>query len=78
MQEQDHDACRLEPGEPQDGLEEQQGWPALAATRREGLRGVILRSAVILLDMLAWWPEALVAGQTCLAALQVRQGNERE
>jgi hypothetical protein len=78
MQEQDHDACCLEPGEPQDGLEEQQGWPALAGTRREGLRGVILRSAVILLDMLAWWPEALVAGQTCLAALQVRQGNERE
>jgi hypothetical protein len=42
------------------------------------MRGVILRGAAVLLDMLAWWPEALLAGQTCLAALQVRQGDERE
>jgi hypothetical protein len=35
---------------------------------------VILRAATVLLDMLAWWPEAAVAGQTCLVALQVRQG----
>ena len=42
------------------------------------MRKAILQSAALLLEMLAWWPEALLAGQTCLAALQVRQGDERE
>jgi hypothetical protein len=77
MQEQDHGVSRLATAEPEDRPEEQ-GRPAGAGAGWEGLRGVILRGAAILLDMLAWWPEALLAGQTCLAALQVRQGEERE
>jgi hypothetical protein len=78
MQEQDHGALRLATAEPENRPEERQGRPAGAGARWEGLRGVILRGAAVLLDMLAWWPEALLAGQTCLAALEVRQGEERE
>jgi hypothetical protein len=39
---------------------------------------VILRAAAVLLHMLTWWPEAEVAGQVCLAALEIRQGDGRK
>lgn len=78
MQEQDHHAPRLAAGEAGDRPEGKPGWLDVACSRREGMGSVILRAASVLLDMLAWWPEAAVAGQTCLVALQVRQGSERE
>jgi hypothetical protein len=78
MQEQDHGASRLATGEPEDRPEEQSVRLGISDGGQAGMRGVILRGAAVLLDMLAWWPEALLAGQTCLAALQVRQGDERE
>ncbi len=78
MQEQDHEASRLAAEEPGDGPEEQSSWPGAAGDSQAGMRSTVLRGAAVLLDMLAWWPEALVAGQTCLAALQMRQGDERE
>ena len=78
MQEQDHGASRLATAEPGHRPEERQRRLAGSGARWERLQGVILRGAAVLLDMLAWWPEALLAGQTCLAALQVRQGVERE
>lgn len=78
MQEQDHDASHVAAEEPGDRPEEQSSWPGAAGNRQVGMRRAALRGAAILLDMLAWWPEALVAGQTCLAALQIQQGDERE
>lgn len=78
MQEHDHDASSLAAGEPESGLGEQQDWPGETGSRREGLRSVVLRGATVLLDLLAWWPEAASAGQTCVAVLQIRQGADRE
>ena len=77
MQEQDHGASELAAGDVEDRPEGKPGWLDLARSRRERMGSVILRAATVLLDMLAWWPEAAVAGQTCLVALQVRQGTER-
>ena len=78
MQEQGHDASRLGTAEPGDGSEERFSPPYEAGDSQAGMRSAILRGAAILLDMLAWWPEALLAGQTCLAALQARQGDEQK
>lgn len=77
-QEQDHETLRLGAGEPGDGLGAQAGRPGTAGSRLGAVRGVILRGATVALHMLKWWPEALVAGQTCVAALEVRQGTDRE
>ena len=75
---QAHDTSCLAAERPGNRPEEQCVRPAEAGGSQAGMRTVILRGAEVLLDMLAWWPEALLAGQTCLAALQVRQGDERE
>ncbi len=75
---QEQGTSRLAAEEPGDGPEEQVSRPGEAGNSQAGMRSAILRGAAVLLDMLAWWPEALVAGQTCLAALQARQGDERE
>jgi hypothetical protein len=77
MQEQGREASRLAWGKPEDSPDEQSDSAGVAGGQGR-LGSVILRGATMLLDMLAWWPEAVLAGQTCLAALQVRQGNERE
>ncbi|HEU5335614.1 MAG TPA: hypothetical protein VFU27_06605 [Terriglobales bacterium] len=77
-QEQDHKTLRLGAGEPAEGPEAQAGRPGTAGSRLGVVRGVILRGATVALDMLKWWPEAMVAGQTCLAALELRQGTDRE
>jgi hypothetical protein len=77
-QEQDYETLRLGAGEPADGLEAQAGRPDRAGSRLGVVREVVLRGATVVLDMLTWWPEALVAGQACLAALQIRQGTDRE
>ena len=75
---QEQGASRLAIAEPVDRPDE--GASRLDATGdgRAGMGNALLRGAEILLDMLAWWPEALLAGRTCLAALQIRQGDERE
>ena len=75
---QEHGTSRLATAEPEGGPEWQASGPAVAGSGWAGRRAAILRSLAVLLDMLAWWPEALLAGQTCLAALQARQGDERE
>ena len=75
---QEQGASRLATAEPEDRPEKEASRPGEAGNSQAGMRGAILRGAAVLLDMLAWWPEALVAGQTCLAALQARQGDERE
>lgn len=78
MQGQDHGTSCLAAEAPGDGPEEQVSRPGEAGNSQAGMRSAILRGAETLLDMLAWWPEAVLAGQTCLAALRVRQGDERE
>lgn len=78
MQEQEHGASRLVTAEPEDRPEQEATRTGVAGSDWAGMGTVILRAVAILLDMLAWWPEALLAGQTCLAALQIRQGDERE
>jgi hypothetical protein len=75
---QEHETPRLATGEPEEGLEGEPSRPDLAGRRREGVGGVILRGAAVLLNLLAWWPEAASAGHSCVAALQVRQGTGRE
>ena len=75
---QEHGTSRLATAEPEDRPEQKASGPGVAGSRWVGTRTAILRSVAVLLDMLAWWPEALLAGQTCLAALQARQGDERE
>jgi hypothetical protein len=76
---QEHGTSRLATAEPEDNRPEQErGGPGVAGSGWAGTRTAILRAVAVLLDMLAWWPEALLAGQTCLAVLQVRQGDERE
>lgn len=78
MQGQDHGTSCLVAEGPGEGPEEQVRRPDEAGNSQAGMRSAILRGAETLLDMLAWWPEALVAGQTCLAALHIRQGDEHE
>jgi len=73
-----HDISDPATGDPAGRPEEEQGWPAVTGIRRQRMGSVIMRAAALLLDMLTWWPEAVVAGQTCLAALQSWQGSERE
>jgi hypothetical protein len=75
---QEHGTSRQATAEPEDRPEQEASGLAVAGGGRAGKGSVILRAVAVLLDMLAWWPEALLAGQTCLAALQVRQGDERE
>jgi hypothetical protein len=75
---QEHDTSRLATAEPEDRPEQEIVGFAVAGSGWAGTRTAILRAVAVLLDMLAWWPEALLAGQTCLAALQARQGDERE
>ncbi len=75
---QEHGTSRLAITEPEDRPEQEAGGLGVAGIGWAGARTAILRAVAVLLDMLAWWPEALLAGQTCLAALQVRQGDERE
>ena len=75
---QEHGTSRLATAEPEDRPEQEAGGLGVAGSGWAGTRTAILRAVAVLLDMLAWWPEALLAGQTCLAALQVRQGDERE
>ena len=78
MQEQEHGTSRLAIAEPEHRPEQEASRLGVASTGQAGTGAVILRAVAVLLDMLAWWPEALLAGQTCLAALQARQGDERE
>jgi hypothetical protein len=78
MQEQDQNASCLVTAEPGGRPEEESSRLGVAGGSQDRMRAAILRAAAVLLDMLAWWPEALLAGQTCLAALQVRQGEKRE
>ena len=78
MQVQDHVASHLAAGEPEDGPEGEPGRPGVAGGCQEGVGSVILRGAAVLLNLLAWWPEAASAGHTCVAALQMRQGTSRE
>ena len=75
---QEHGTSRLATAEPEDKPEQEARRLGVAGSGWAGMRTVILRAGAVLLDMLAWWPEALLAGQACLAALQVRQGDERE
>ena len=75
---QEHGTSRLAIAEPEDRPEQEASGPGVAGSGWAGTRAAILRAVAVLLDMLAWWPEALLAGQTCLAALQARQGDERE
>lgn len=78
MQEQGHDAPRRVAGEPEDRPVEEPGRTGIAGSHATRLGNVILRGATVLLDLLAWWPEAASAGQTCVAVLQVRQETERK
>ena len=75
--EQSHDASSPATGAPAEGPEESSG-ASVGGTRQDGVGNVILRAIAVLLDMLTWWPEALIAGQVCLAALEVRQGTDRK
>jgi len=75
---QEHGTSRLATAEPEGRPALKVGGLDVAGSGWAGTRTAILRAVAVLLDMLAWWPEALLAGQTCLAALQVRQGDERE
>jgi hypothetical protein len=75
---QEHGTSRLATAEPEDRPEQEVGRLAVAGRGWAGTGSVILQGVAVLLDMLAWWPEALLAGRTCLAALQERQGAERE
>ncbi len=75
---QEQGASRLAIAEPEDRPDEETSRLGVTGDGRAGMANALLRGAEILLDMLAWWPEALLAGRTCLAALQVRQGEERE
>jgi hypothetical protein len=75
---QEHGTSRLAIAEPEGRPAQQVGGLSVAGSGWGGTRTAILRAVAVLLDMLAWWPEALLAGQTCLVALQARQGDERE
>jgi hypothetical protein len=75
---QEHGTSRLVIAEPERRPKQELSRLGVAGSGRAGMRTVILRAVAVLLDMLAWWPEALLAGRTCLAALQARQGGERE
>ncbi len=75
---QEQGASHLVIAEPEDRPDEEANRLGATGDGRVGMGNALLRGAEMLLDMLAWWPEALLAGRTCLAALQVRQGDERE
>lgn len=78
MQVQDHETSQLAAGEPEDGPEGKPGRSGMAGRSQEGVGSVILRGAAVLLNLLAWWPEAASAGHACVAALQLRQETSRE
>ncbi len=78
MEGQEHGFPRLAIAEPEDRPDEEASRLGATGDGRAEIGNALLRGAEILLDMLAWWPEALLAGRTCLAALQVKQGDERE
>ena len=78
VQVQDRENPNWAAGEPEDRPEEESSRPGIAGCRREGVRDLILCGAAVLLNLLAWWPEAASAGHSCVAALQAKQGESRE